>query len=214
MKRINWRYALGELIIVVVGISIAFALNNWAQNNRLNDEKEAYIEGIRNDLAHDIHMLDSNLVEIDRRIAYLQALMPHLYTALPGRDTMAIKIFQIVDPVRFRPNQSTVQSLRYSGDLKLIRDLELRNRIMNHYEGYERVEEEYQRHYNFAREYMARYFMEEIDYSKFSTAEGFTFRDDRYYHNLIYGLLGIYGNQRKVQADALASARDLDSILD
>ncbi len=30
--KINWTYALGEIIIVIIGITIAFALNNWAEN--------------------------------------------------------------------------------------------------------------------------------------------------------------------------------------
>lgn len=34
LRNINWRYAFGEIIIVIIGISIAFALNNWAANTK------------------------------------------------------------------------------------------------------------------------------------------------------------------------------------
>ena len=37
MKKINWRYAIGELLIVIIGISVAFALNNWSASLKEND---------------------------------------------------------------------------------------------------------------------------------------------------------------------------------
>lgn len=30
-KKINWTYAIGEIIIVIIGITIAFSLNRWAE---------------------------------------------------------------------------------------------------------------------------------------------------------------------------------------
>lgn len=55
--------------------------------------------------------------------------------------------------------------------------------------------------------------MRNIDYSKFRSADGFDFLDDRYFHNLVYGLYGIYNIELKAQQEALESARNLYASL-
>ncbi len=213
MKRINWRYALGELLIVTTGIMIAFGLNNWGGELKDRDQKQVYLLSIKEDLLNDIRQLDSNVAEIERRMKYLERLRPHLYGRLPKRDSMAMGIFKATDPVSFRPQDHTIQSLQFSGDLKLISDLELKNRIMAHYSLYEEVELESERHINFAKDYMAKYYMTEIDYTKFRTGEGAAFMDDPYFHNLVFALSGIYVIEHKAQRKALESARAMVELL-
>ena len=53
MKKVNWRYAIGELIIVTLGISIAFALNSWAESNKQEKKTKVYLQGIITDLQDD-----------------------------------------------------------------------------------------------------------------------------------------------------------------
>lgn len=213
MKKINWRYAIGELLIVIIGISIAFALNNWASNIRNKDDGRAYISSIKNDLSQDIVQLDSNIARIELRRKYLQQLMAHLYVKRPGRDTAAIKIFKVADPVSFRGNETTIQSMKFSGDLKLITDMELKNKIIAHYSYYEHVEMENERQGTFAKDYLAEYFMKNIDYSKFRSEDGFDFVEDKYFQNLVYSLYSIYGLGQKVQEEARQSAKELYEVL-
>ena len=213
MKKINWRYAIGELLIVIVGISIAFALNNWASNIRNRDEGKAYLSNIKNDLSQDIVQLDSNITKIELRRKQLQTLIGHLHVKRPGRDTAALKIFKVADPVSFRGNETTIQSMKFSGDLKLITDIELKNKIMAHYGIYEHVEMENERHGTFAKDYLAEYFMKNIDYGKFRSEDGFDFVEDKYFQNLVYSLYGIYGLELKVQQEARQSAKELYEVL-
>lgn len=213
MKKINWRYALGELLIVIIGISIAFALNNWAEKIRDEDEGKAYLQSLEHDLDHDLKQLDSNLVEVDKRIDFLRSLTPHLFANIPGRDSMAMHLFKMVDPVTFRPMEATIQSLKFSGDLKLITDLDLKNQVMEHYSVYDEVEMEFDRQVSFVKEYLAPYFMQNIDYSKLSRGGGLEFLDDPYFRNLVFSLMGVYQIERKVQAKAQQSALELKAML-
>ncbi len=213
MKKINWRYAIGELLIVIVGISIAFALNNWAGKIRDRDEGQAYLTNIKNDLSQDIVQLDSNIAKIELRRKYLKELMGHLHVKRPGRDTAALKIFKVADPVSFRGNETTIQSMKFSGDLKLITDIELKNKIIAHYSIYEHVGLENERQGTFAKDYLAEYFMKNIDYSKFRSEDGFDFVEEKYFQNLVYSLYGIYGLGLKVQEEARQSAKELYEVL-
>lgn len=213
MKKINWRYAIGELLIVIAGISVAFALNNWAGNIQNENQANAYLKSLAADIEHDINLLDSNLAELQSRQQYLQKLIPHLRQKMPGRDTIIFPLFKVVDPVRFRPLETTIQSMKYSGDIKLIEDLNLRNKIVEHYENYGITEDEYERHRTFAQNYIAPYFMTEIDYSALRTEEGFGFMEDKYFHNLVYSLLGVINLQIKVQSQAQGAALEMKKML-
>ena len=54
MKSINWRYALGEVIIVIIGISLAFSLNNWKERQADRQQREQYLSALKLDINGEI----------------------------------------------------------------------------------------------------------------------------------------------------------------
>lgn len=208
MKSVNWRYAIGELLIVITGISIAFALNSWASSIKDKDLKKEYLSSIKGDLTIDVQHLDSNCAELEMRIKYFQRMFAYMGREIPGKDSVAMGMFRFVDPVDFTPRETTLQSMKFSGDLKLINDLELKNTILNHYEKYGDVETQLERHVVFAKEHLADYFMRNIDYSRLGTGKA-EFMDDPYFKNLMFSLYGIYLMEKESQQKALASAQKL-----
>ncbi len=55
-------YAIGEIILVVIGILIAVSINNWNDKRKANDAiKDVYLI-IQNDLSNDIKIIDRVLV--------------------------------------------------------------------------------------------------------------------------------------------------------
>ena len=46
------RYAIGEIILVVIGILIALQINNWNENRKTKLRSQVYINEIVNDLIH------------------------------------------------------------------------------------------------------------------------------------------------------------------
>jgi len=44
------RYAIGEIILVVIGILITLATNNWNQNRINTGKQQDYLVGLKNDL--------------------------------------------------------------------------------------------------------------------------------------------------------------------
>ncbi|MEO9887119.1 MAG: DUF6090 family protein [Balneola sp.] len=43
-------YAIGEIILVVIGILIALQINNWNEQRNTREKELVYLNGIRNDL--------------------------------------------------------------------------------------------------------------------------------------------------------------------
>jgi hypothetical protein len=44
------KYAIGEIILVVIGILIALQINTWNENRKLEDIKQAYYKLLLEDL--------------------------------------------------------------------------------------------------------------------------------------------------------------------
>ena len=53
------RYAFGEILIVIVGITIAFSMNKCADENKDDTLKQQYLENIRKDIEVDKKNLES-----------------------------------------------------------------------------------------------------------------------------------------------------------
>jgi Family of unknown function (DUF6090) len=52
------KYAIGEILLVVIGILIALSINNWNEDRKNRLKEAVYLEGIKTDLEWDIKYLD------------------------------------------------------------------------------------------------------------------------------------------------------------
>ena len=55
------KYAIGEIVLVVIGILIALSLNNWNQNITFKNELKQIIKEVHNDLNKDLIYLDEEI---------------------------------------------------------------------------------------------------------------------------------------------------------
>lgn len=62
------RYALGEILLVVIGILIALQVNNWNESRKQNIAETEFIVGVKKDLTQDKHYIKLVLKEMEPRI--------------------------------------------------------------------------------------------------------------------------------------------------
>src|SRR6056300_1174115 len=72
------RYAIGEIVLVVIGILIALQVNNWKENISIIKSEKKYMQNLKEDLQNDILLFDNYLTRnrelfkmIDSTITYL-----------------------------------------------------------------------------------------------------------------------------------------------
>jgi len=58
-----FKYALGEIVLVVIGILIALSISNWNENRKLNNTIKGIYSIIQSDLLSDIKTIDKVLVD-------------------------------------------------------------------------------------------------------------------------------------------------------
>lgn len=67
-------YAIGEIILVVIGILIALQINNWNEARKENALVVSYLQGIQKDLMKDIVLIDEVLREQKISISLISSI--------------------------------------------------------------------------------------------------------------------------------------------
>ncbi|NRA91395.1 MAG: hypothetical protein HRU26_01705 [Psychroserpens sp.] len=139
MKKIDWQYTFGEILIVIIGITIAFSINKYSEMRSNEDLKAQYIENITLDIEADKEVLIENSENIGRKIQLLNEVMPLLNTNNPEKTQKVNRVFSVFNLIQFFPKDITYQTMINSGDYKLIDDFELKSAIERHYAGYKSI---------------------------------------------------------------------------
>ena len=77
--KFNWKYALGEIVLIFIGISLAMGFDNWSQNKREREQLEGYLETIRKNVVSDT----ASIAETDSRYkSFHELALNHLNMAI------------------------------------------------------------------------------------------------------------------------------------
>ena len=121
-------YAIGEIFLVVIGILIAFSLNNWNQNRQLMKEEVKVLKGLQNEMSE-------NLIQFDEvysnHIVKENGLKKILFTDLENYNLDEFDAIEksIIDSWTYNPSFSIYNTLVNSGKIETISTDSLKYRI-------------------------------------------------------------------------------------
>ena len=126
------RYAIGEIVLVVIGILIALSINNWNENSKLKIQEVGILHDFHESLQNDLHNLNLNMSLNERIKKSIPILLTHMEQDLPYQDSLKFHFANITSVWKFDLNESVFESLR-SKDLNLISNKDLRQKVINVY---------------------------------------------------------------------------------
>ena len=159
-------YALGEIILVVLGILIALSINNWNEMRKASIVEIEILKEVKSSLQKDLDNLEGNSVTQNSILRSQSLILDWIEKDLEYHDSLSNHFSRLTNLTIFRPNASTFESLKQMG-LRTITNDSLRNKILNLYEN------EYHFHstiYNDLNE--ARNSLKDLNYNFFK-AEGY-----------------------------------------
>ena len=131
-----FKYAIGEIVLVVIGILIALAINNWNDNRKSKLTEIKYVNDLIEDLNNDVIALKEFTVDLESKKASKRKLESFLENK-EGIDSIEFHIVnQYILTERFTPSNITIEELKNSGGLKIIRNVDLRRQIVSMYNSY------------------------------------------------------------------------------
>ena len=132
-------YAIGEIILVVIGILIALGVNNWNQekkDHRLGDE---LLHRIHSDLVQDTLNFRNTITNNNKLRDEIKEFLVILYSGIDSIEQvqkMSAIYDRALDQV-FYVNDNTYKGMISSGTLGLIQNQELKDDIVKLYSDYD-----------------------------------------------------------------------------
>jgi hypothetical protein len=126
------RYAVGEIVLVVIGILIALQINTWNQSRMKQKLMASYEISLMNDLSLDTLMLGRFIDENYKALKSLDMQQRRFLGPETPIDTLMKIARNEFDPnfnVRFKYNRNTINTLIASGNIDLF-NMELNEMLM------------------------------------------------------------------------------------
>lgn len=114
-------YAIGEIILVVIGILIALSINNWNEDRKSRKQEVKYLKNLQTDIVLEIQNNDS-LINYRAITAKAAAHLLDFKSLETGADILTLEhtIQQVFMRVAFIPTNNTYKELSSSGNLNYI----------------------------------------------------------------------------------------------
>jgi len=125
-------YAIGEIVLVVIGILIALQINNWNENRKNKIAEADYYCRILDDFELNEKLIDETTELTTHRIKLCKKLIIDLNTLPNDRSKILNDFVAAVRQDIFVPSTITFDDLTSSGQLKLLTDIKLKNRLIKH----------------------------------------------------------------------------------
>ena len=194
-------YATGEIILVIVGILIALAINDHSNSEKKLELRNSYITQLHDEANRNLQ----KLTLLDNEAAQMLKELDTVFKILLYKDydnpRLSTKSFYLIMSKKFYPVMITYENLKFSGDLKLFDDLNLRNAISETYETFNPIEK--------------------LESSEQQTIEGYyenfrdmgisseTYEKDIYFENMVLTRMTTLAQNREAYSNAIESLKNL-----
>ena len=114
-------YAIGEIILVMVGILLALQVNNWNNNRADRNQEVKYLNNIQLDLQKDLKSLAFQINFRREKNKSTETVLAHINgTPISDISEVTKNVVHTIMEERFTPNNTTFTELSNSGNLNLI----------------------------------------------------------------------------------------------
>jgi hypothetical protein len=138
-----FKYAIGEIILVVIGILIALQINNWNTEKDNRNKEQLYLNTLKIDLKNQIQEIETQITAEKRFCSYGKTILK----AFNENETFIFDASLLEaanglqDRRTFKTVNPTYTELINTGDMKLISNAAFKNSLVVFYQDVERTKE-------------------------------------------------------------------------
>ena len=157
------KYAIGEIILVMIGILLALQVNNWNEKSKEDIVLKEALKQIAQDLKQDEVVLNGFLRGDSRRVEYLLALSNGTYNTIRLDSIM----YNLDNYFFFYKSNNYYSSLKSSGLFSSFKNDNLKNNLTAYYEQmYERLKTSSEYGENFTNNRIIPFVLSHLEYSE------------------------------------------------
>ncbi len=127
-------YAVGEIVLVVIGILIALSINNYSEHKKERNKERVLLTNLSNEIKLDILQIENNTKLSKERLNRLDSLI-HLLKNTDSIDKFSFirQSFEFVIDQYFKSNSGIFDEAISSGKMSYVQNETLRQNIFNYY---------------------------------------------------------------------------------
>ncbi|WP_282043669.1 DUF6090 family protein [Winogradskyella flava] len=127
------KYAIGEILLVVIGILIALQINNWNENRKESLEESSILQNLYDEFSENKKLFEKNMsaTKIAKQTGYtIMSLMGKPEEELKTQNIDSL-LYMVLEPGEYRPSENTINDLIQSGRLRLLKNKTLKLLLYN-----------------------------------------------------------------------------------
>ena len=126
-------YAIGEIILVVIGILIALSINNWNENRKAKILEKRILIELKKSMYSDIeNQIRPNILQLDQDLKNIKVIEQLLNNELIYHDSISRKFRSLMFSKSFKWEVTAYKILENQG-IKIIRNPKLKESILRNY---------------------------------------------------------------------------------
>lgn len=126
------KYAIGEIILVVIGILIALSINKWNEKQKLKTEEIEILQNFQKSIKNDIHGINVAINTNKKSKISMNIILDYMARDLPYQDSLKYHFGNTNGQWLMSISSSVFETLK-SKDLNLISNDSLRQKIIGLY---------------------------------------------------------------------------------
>ena len=125
------KYAIGEIILVMIGILLALQVNNWNEKKNNINQAEKHLETVKLNLKDDIIQAEKLLSETQTTLNYSNTFLEQFKTLRPLDNDIQMYLIYLMYERNLEVNESGFGTLLNSNGMTYIND-NLQIKILNY----------------------------------------------------------------------------------
>jgi hypothetical protein len=212
-KIVNYlKYAIGEIILVVIGILLAVYINERITEKKNNDIRDLYLNELKSSIEYDIKDVQDNISGFNKWNPKLKELLLFLKNKkLTELDSVKDKINIATKYIFFiQRSKSKIEELTYS-NINLIKNRELKNKILLYQDSDIMALKNAEKRYNLVDAELRRYFSANLINQSLSLKQ---LEADKQFSSLIYQKYNVNAGMNKIYQNLLKEQYEIKKMIE
>lgn len=124
-------YAVGEIVLVVIGILIALQINTWKSEKLERNLEQNLISRLHVEFSENLTILKERIQEVETiHASSLEIINIIEKEELPSDRTLDSLLYYTIEYFAFIPNSNTISEITQTGKISILQDQHLKNKIL------------------------------------------------------------------------------------
>jgi len=207
-------YAVGEILLVMIGISLAFQVNNWNDDRIRKINERTYYKNIKDQITGDKDLIQSQVHFNDRYMDQFNYANEIIQLNDRNKiDTLGIIMRNLTQYSDFDRQGNIYETIVNSGEIKILRNLEILNGLRYLEEKYLYINRMENIHYDLMMNHIAIALNPRIKFSN-SEIQNIEMTFSYEFQNLIIIVLQVMEEKDQVYQEVLEQIELINTLID